>query len=31
MIPESTFWAVFPWIAIAALIYIVWWVLHGKD
>ena len=30
MIPESTFWAVFPWVALVVVCYIVYWIIRGK-
>lgn len=30
MIPETTFWAVFPWVAVAVISYLLWWVFKGK-
>ena len=31
MIPESTFWMVFPWVALVVVCYIVYWIIRGKD
>ena len=30
MIPESTFWMVFPWVAVVVICYIVYWIIRGK-
>ena len=30
MIPESTFWMVFPWVALVVVCYIVYWIIRGK-
>ena len=31
MIPETTFWMVFPWVALVVVCYLLWWIFKGRE